>query len=112
MEKEVYGYYWVYMSCKDKAEALHIGRALVLERLAACVHIMEGVTSLYEWEGKFCKETEAVLIAKTTEGQVDALMAEGKRLHSYETPAILALPISKGEEDYLAWMRQQTKSGG
>lgn len=100
---------FVYLTTKDKAEALKIGRALVEKKLAACVNFWDGMHSLYRWEGKIEEAEEAVLIAKTTRDLLEDLSAEVKRLHSYSCPAIVALPIQGGNADYLKWISESVK---
>jgi periplasmic divalent cation tolerance protein len=73
--------WFVYTTVKDKAQGLAIGRALVEERLAACISLWEGMTSIYRWQGAVEEASEAVL-AKTTEPQLQALVERVKALHS------------------------------
>lgn len=94
----------VYMTATDEDEALKIGRALVEKKLAACINAWKGMRSIYRWEGKVEEASEAVLIAKTTAGQVEALTRFVKALHSYSVPCVLALPVGKGNPEYLKWL--------
>jgi periplasmic divalent cation tolerance protein len=98
----------VYMTVESKAQALSIGRSLVEERLAACVNVIEGMNSIYRWEGKIEEADEVVLIAKTRRARLDQLIARVKALHGYDCPCIVALPIVKGNPDYLAWIDRET----
>ena len=84
------------------AEAL--ARALVGERLAACVNILPPMRSIYRWAGAIDSATECQIIMKTTADRVDALKARLLELHPYELPEILVLPISGGGEAYLNWI--------
>ncbi|MEL6677041.1 MAG: divalent-cation tolerance protein CutA [Bacteroidota bacterium] len=95
---------WIYITCKDTQEAQQIGRALVEERLVACVNILPGMQSLYWWEGKVVSDQETVMIAKTDAKKVAALTDRVKELHSYEVPCVIALPIQEGNPDYLQWI--------
>lgn len=99
----------VYMTTKDKEEARRIGRQIVEERLAACVNIIEGVNSIYWWDGKVQDETEAVLIAKTKAELVPRLIERVKSLHSYTCPCVVALPVMSGNADYLQWVENETR---
>jgi len=99
----------VYMTAKDKEEARSIGRILVNDRLAACVNIIDGMNSMYWWEGKIEDDQEAVLIAKTREDLVKELTEKVKSVHSYSNPCIVALPIVDGNKDYIAWLEKETK---
>jgi periplasmic divalent cation tolerance protein len=100
--------WFVYITAKDKAQALTIGRALVEERLAACINVLDGMTSVYRWEGAVEEATEAVLIAKTTEPHLPALTARVKELHSYDCPCVVAWPIGTGNPSYLEWIKKET----
>ncbi len=100
---------FIYITTKDKAQAKKIGRQLVESRLAACVNIIEGMNSLYWWEGKIHDEQEAILIAKTKESLVKEVIDKVKSLHSYSIPCIVSLPILSGNKDYLQWLYKQTK---
>lgn len=99
----------VYITTKDKAQAEQIGRHLVETKLAACVNILDGMTSIYWWRGKIDDARECVLIAKTAEANVAALVAEVKKVHSYEVPCALVLPVLGGNADYLTWLRESLK---
>ena len=101
----------IYMTTGSKDEAERIGRALVEERLAACVNIIEGMRSMYWWEGAVQEEAETVLIAKTTAERVAALTERVKALHAYDTPCVIALPIEGGNQDFLAWIQAETTPG-
>lgn len=94
----------VYITAQNKAQAEQIGRALVERELAACVNILDGMTSIYRWEGKIERAEEVVLIAKTDEARAEAVVAAVKELHSYSVPCALVLPILGGNPDYLAWL--------
>ena len=94
----------LYMTAGSKAEAAHIGKALVESRLAACVNIIEHMSSIYLWEGKIQEDAEVVLIAKTTEACVQAVVKKVKSLHSYDCPCIVSLPVSDGNNAFLDWI--------
>lgn len=98
----------VYMTAPSREEALSIGRALVEARLAACVNVLDGASSVYWWEGKIEEASEAVLIAKTRHNLVSRLVAKVKELHSYDMPAISALPVLKGHGEFLNWVEAET----
>jgi periplasmic divalent cation tolerance protein len=84
-----------YVSLSSYEEALAIGRALVEERLAAAVNITSGVHSIYRWRGAIEEAPEVLLIAKTRSALVARLSARVVALHSYQCPAVVAVPISK-----------------
>jgi len=97
---------FVYMTASSKTEALTIGRTLVADRLAACVNVLDGMTSVYWWNGKIEEASEAVLVAKTADGLVDRLVERVKALHSYECPCVVSWSIEKGNEAYLKWIAE------
>ena len=103
-------FFLVYVTTADKTEARTIGKHLVQARLAACVNILDNMNSMYVWKGEFQDDQETVMIAKTTEERVPALVAAIKERHSYECPCIVSLPISAGNPDFLAWIAQHVKS--
>jgi periplasmic divalent cation tolerance protein len=96
----------VYVTTAGSDEAILIAETVVTERLAACANILNGVTSIFHWDGKLCRETEAVLILKTTEEKTNALTARIKKLHSYECPCIAVLPIEGGNSEFLNWIER------
>jgi periplasmic divalent cation tolerance protein len=98
----------IYVTAPSRQEAEKIAETVVTERLAACANILDGVTSIFHWEGKLCRETEAVLILKTTEPRVGALTARIQELHSYECPCIVVLPIEAGNSAFLEWVALNT----
>lgn len=99
----------IYITCPHKGEARTIGRALVEQRLAACANIIDGLDSIYWWDGTIHDESEALLIVKTKESLVQELIEEVKRLHSYSVPCIVAIPIEHGNPDFIDWIMKETK---
>ncbi|MBL6077639.1 divalent-cation tolerance protein CutA [Belnapia sp. T18] len=99
---------WVWVTAADAEEARRIGRTLVEERLAACANLLPGHVAIYRWEGEIREDPESALILKTTASRFEPLRARIRALHSYDLPAILALPGATGDEEFLAWVRQQT----
>ena len=95
---------FVYMTAGNLEEARQIGEALVKEKLAACVNILDGMQSLYIWEDGLQQDREVVMIAKTAVARVPALVARVKALHSYECPCIATFAIDGGNEDFLRWI--------
>ena len=89
------------------ADAPGIARSLVEERLAACVNILPGVTSVYVWEGAVQEETEATLLIKVSAARRDALTARLAELHPYDVPEILVLDpdVAASSQAYVAWVR-------
>ncbi|MBM3505615.1 MAG: divalent-cation tolerance protein CutA [Alphaproteobacteria bacterium] len=100
---------FVYVTAASRAEALAIGQALVVERLAACANVIDGMASIYWWQGKIERAEEAVLILKSRAALIEPLTARVKQLHSYEVPCVMALPIEAGNADYLRWIAGETR---
>ena len=84
--------------------AQKIASALVEAHEAACVNIIPGIRSIYRWQGKVCDEGECLLLIKTSAEKFEAVRATIRRLHSYEVPEIIAVPITAGDPDYLGWI--------
>lgn len=101
----------VYITASGKDEAEILGRTLVEERLAACVNILDTVSSLYWWQGAMERAGETLCLFKTTVERFPDFSRRAKELHSYETPCIVALPLACGDADYLDWIRAETRSG-
>ena len=99
----------IYTTFATPDDAKTIGRALVEARLAACVNIFPGMTSLYEWEGALDEAAECVMLIKSRRGLEAEVLSEAKRLHPYDTPALLVIPVDGGSDDYLAWIAAQTR---
>ena len=81
-----------------------IARALVSERLAACVNVFSGVRSIYRWEGDVTTDAEWMLLIKTVRGRFDALNARVQTLHAYELPEVIAIDVVEGSKPYLDWV--------
>jgi periplasmic divalent cation tolerance protein len=94
----------VYTTYPSLVEAEQAGRLLTEKGLAACVNILPGMRSIYRWQGKVEQADEVVMIVKTKEAQKEAVAAEVKRGHSYDTPAILFLPAEGGDRAYIDWI--------
>lgn len=100
---------FVYITTGSREEARRIGRALVEERLAACVNILDGMNSFYWWEGAVQDDQETVLVAKTRDRLLERLTARVRELHSYDCPCVVALPIEGGNPAYLDWLAAETE---
>ena len=101
-------YCLAYMTAGTVGEAKTIGRALVEERLAACVNVIPGMTSIYRWEGALEEAEEAVLIAKTRADRFDALARRVAEIHPYDTPCAIRLDIAGGLPPFLQWIAEET----
>lgn len=94
----------VFTTCPNAETAGRIARALVEERLAACVSILPPMQSIYRWKGKVETTTEQLLVIKIAARRFPEVMACIRRLHPYELPEIIAVPVVDGAPDYLAWL--------
>ena len=101
--------YFVYMTAKDRAEARRLGRALLKDRLAACVNILGSIESMYWWKGAVQNGREVALIAKTSARNVDALIRKVRAIHSYDVPCVVSVPIAKGNPAFLRWVEKETQ---
>jgi len=102
-------YFLVSITTSSSEEAESIAEAIVQERLAACVNIVPAITSIYRWQGEVHRDGEVLLIAKSRPGLFDPLVARVKKLHSYEVPEIIALPITAGSKAYLKWIDESVQ---
>lgn len=100
----------VLVTCGSAAEARRIARAVVRKRLAACANILSApIESVYRWKGKVEEAREYLLIIKTTAWRLKQLEKEVQRLHSYDAPEFIALPVSSGSRGYLRWVEESVK---
>ena len=94
----------VFITTPNKEEAARLADMLVERRLAACVQILPAMESVYRWQGKIERQDEILLIAKTVNSKFAELEREVRALHSYETPEIVAVPLTALSEPYLQWL--------
>ena len=99
---------WVYMTTGSFEEAKSIGQILVGQNLAACVNLLENMTSIYKLEENLEESKEVIMIAKTSKTLMPKLIEKVNSLHSYDCPCILELPIQGGNPDFLSWIGSQT----
>jgi len=86
-----------------------IARAVVGDGLAACANIVPAIRSIYRWKGELCDDAELLLVIKTSRDACEPLMRRIVSEHPYETPEVIALPLSGGSVPYLEWLRLETK---
>jgi periplasmic divalent cation tolerance protein len=98
----------VYTTYPSIVEAERAGRSIVEQRLAACVNILPGMVSHYWWQGAIERGEEVVMIIKTRASLAGAVSDAVKALHSYDTPAIVVLPLESVEKSYLGWLLAET----
>ncbi|SRR5690554_2986442 len=101
----------VFMTAGDKEEAQRIAQAIVEQRLAACVQVLGPIYSSYWWEDELETAEEYLCLMKSDRRVYDELEAAIKKVHSYDTPEILAMPVTAGNPDYLQWLQQELKQG-
>jgi periplasmic divalent cation tolerance protein len=101
-------FYQVVTTTDSQDEADRLARGIVETRLGACVHVVP-VTSVYRWQGTIARDEELRLVVKTTADRLEALIAYIRTHHSYDVPQVVATEIVAGSEDYLAWVRAETR---
>jgi periplasmic divalent cation tolerance protein len=99
----------ILVTTASQKEAVRIGEEMVNAKLAACANIIPRVQSIYRWNGKTVKSGETLLILKSTDLRYQALEKAIKAMHSYETPEIMAVPIREGLDQYMEWVRSETR---
>mgnify|MGYP001278765447 CR=1 FL=1 len=102
-------YCWVYMTAGSVEEAKSIGQILVGQNLAACVNLLENMTSIYKWEEKLEESQEVIMIVKTRKILMPKLIETVKTHHSYECPCVLELPIQGGNPEFLRRIATETE---
>lgn len=98
----------VLVTCPSREVGEKIARAVVEDRLAACVNVVSGLNSVYRWKGKVCQDPESLLVIKTRRTKLPALSRRVKGLHPYSVPEVIALPVIAGSGPYLSWVRNST----
>ena len=99
----------VFITVNDRSKAKKIAETLLEKRLAGCVQVNGPLSSLYRWEGNIVEDQEWLLIIKSSKKLFPELEKEVMRIHPYEVPEILALPVSGGNEAYLKWLKKELK---
>ena len=94
----------LYATFPNKEEALAVAHKLLKEKLIACANILDGSTSIYNWQGETQQQPEAIFFAKTTTAQAQKVIERIKELHSYELPCILVLTAEKGFPPFINWV--------
>jgi periplasmic divalent cation tolerance protein len=97
----------VFSTCDSQKQAADLAHHLVEQRLAACVNVLPGVQSVYRWKDAVEDAPEWLLVIKSRRDLFDALRAEIQKLHTYEVPEVLAIPVVDGSEAYLRWLDRE-----
>ncbi len=100
----------VLSTCDSEESAERLARHLVEQRLAACVNILPGARSIYRWKDKTEQADEFLLVIKSRRDLFTALRAEIEKIHTYEVPEVVALPVVDGAEAYLGWLDRELAS--
>jgi periplasmic divalent cation tolerance protein len=106
------GFVIIFITCPTVKEAKSIAAYLLKKRLVACASIGGPVESLFWWKGKVDKAKEVLLTMKTARNNFTAVEKEAKRLHSYEVPEIIAVPIACLSKEYIRWIEESIKIVG
>ncbi len=99
----------ILVTAKNKQKARGIAKALIKNKLAACVNIVSSVESLFWWKGKIDSVSESLLIIKSKKVKVPAIIKMVKLMHSYSVPEIISLPVTSGFKPYLKWINESIR---
>ena len=102
----------IFVTAPSRREGKNIARHLVETRLAACVSLLPLIESVYRWEGKVVDENESLLVIKSNRKLFPEIEAEISKIHSYDTPEIICLPVVDGSRKYLQWLSDSLKRVG
>ena len=105
-------YVEVHVTAPDAVTATRLARTLVEERLAACVQVLPGVTSVYPWEGRIETADEHLLLVKSTAGLFEDIRERVRSEHPYDTPEVVALPVHAIDPRYAAWLTASVRAAG
>ena len=97
-------YIVIFITASNKKEAQKISAALIREKLAACVNVIDKVDSVFFWESKIDRARESLLVIKSKKDKFSKIIKLVKSMHSYKVPEIIALPIIAGDKSYLRWI--------
>jgi len=99
----------LYITAPSKEEALNISGSLVSNKLAACCNILEGATSIYEWEGEIKQEAEVIIIAKTSSDIIEKAIEHIKSIHPYDCPCVISIKTDKSNSEFCDWVEESIK---
>ena len=98
----------IFSTIVSKFDAQKIANELVKKKLAACVNIIDGMISIYEWKNELCTENECLMIIKSRKTLFDAVKEKIISMHPYEVPEIISIPVTDGLDCYLKWLKENT----
>jgi len=98
----------VFITVPSRESGEKISHALVKDKLAACVNIIPGIFSIYQWNGNIESDNELLLISKSRTALFDKIVTTVRKHHPYDVPEVIALPIIAGSDDYMAWIDEST----
>lgn len=99
----------IFVTASSKREARKIAQALIKQKAAACVNIIDKIESLFRWQGRLDSAKEALLIVKSTKDRLNRIITIVKANHSYQVPEIIAMPIIAGDKPYLRWIDESLR---
>jgi len=99
----------IYCSVPNRNEGKEIARALVESKAAACVNILDKMESIFSWDGEIMDEKEALLMIKTKREHFENVNRIIQKLHSYNVPEVIAVPILDADDTYLKWIAHETR---
>lgn len=112
MNQNDFDFRLIYITCKNKEEAVRIGRTLVQEQLVACANIIDPILSIYKWNDEIVEDTEAILILKTIGLNMISIESRVKSIHSYTNPCIVSFKFEDGSKIYFDWIRSSIVQQG
>lgn len=98
----------IYCTVPNKREGREIAKRLIEYKLVACVNIIDKVESVFSWDGEMCEEKEALMIIKTRKDHFTKINHAIQKLHSYNVPEVIAMPVAHADETYLKWIEHET----
>ena len=99
----------IYCTVPNKKEGREIAKVLVEDGLAACVNIIDKIDSVFSWDNELCEESEAMMMIKTRKIFFEQIRVIIRRMHSYNVPEIIAIPVVEADETYLKWIAHETR---
>jgi len=99
----------IYCTVPNRNEGKEIAKALLTNKSAACVNIIDKIESIFSWDGEIMEEKEAMLMIKTKREHFENVNRTIQKLHSYNVPEVIALPILEADDTYLKWIAHETR---